>query len=117
MAEEHFDIRMEKMDDHTSTDKYAIIGYFSDKLRQHNEVVARMAAEIDPESANPAPSRVNGSPTIGTAPTTQQATPTISPAPSKVSYRLSNILADSRAEQWLLAFIAFLLFLNLICKE
>ena len=112
MADEQFNIRMEKMDDHTSTDKYAIIGYFESKQREHNKNVARVAAEVDPEAANPTPSKVIGSPTNCNCP---QSAPVA--AHRKVVYRKSHLLADSRAEHWLLALIAFLLFLNLICKD
>lgn len=109
MKEDQFDIRMEKVDDYTSNDKYAIIGYFREQQKKHNEVVARMAAQADPASALNAPAPQQ-SPTNGV--TTKQVVPS-----GKKHYRLSHILADSSADQWLLALIAFLLFLNLICKE
>ena len=35
----------------------------------------------------------------------------------KAHHSLSNILAESTAEQWLLVLIAFMLFINLICKS
>ena len=110
MAEEVFGIRMEKVNDHTSDSKYAIIGYFAEKQAKQYRSVARAAAEADPESAMEVP--------------TQQATPQQSPtnkapepARSAKSYTLSNILAESTADQWLLALIAFLLFINLICRS
>lgn len=110
MKEEVFGIRMEKMNDHTSNNKYAIIGFFAEKQRRQNELVSRAASAADPEAAQDVPAQRNAakkSPSNGTPVA----------APEKACCTLSNILAESTAEQWLLALIAFLLFINLICKS
>ena len=99
MREEVFDIRMEKVDDNTSDSKYAIIGYFAEKQKRHNDLIAYEAA--------------HGVPVKTTEPSNNGSVQTL----KRKHYTLSNILAESTAEQWLLAFIAFLLFINLLCKS
>lgn len=109
-TDEVFDIRMEKVDDHTSDSKYAIIGYFQKQQDIHNNAVARAAVEADPEAAM----------TVQAPRAAAKKSPTNQPvevAQAGKRYTVSNILAESTAEQWLLAFIAFLLFINLICKN
>lgn len=125
MTEEQFNIRMEKMDDHTSDSKYAIIGFFEEKQRKQNELISRAASAADPEAAQEVPTVVRNTPTaVRNIPpvslkrqSNQQNNMDPVATPIKVRYTLSNILSDSTAEQWLLALIAFLLFINIICKS
>lgn len=119
MKEEQFNIRMEKMDDHTSDSKYAIIGYFAEQQEKHNRMVARAAAKEDPISAIE-PVQVVSQERVTPVAAQQSATintPASQDAPVSVKHTITNIMAQSTAEQWLLAFIAFLLFINLICKN
>ena len=110
MTDEVFDIRMEKVNDHTSDSKYAIIGYFAEKQRKQNEVISDAASDADPEAALETPTQ----PKVD-----KQSPDNGKPADyrRKAHHSLSNILAESTAEQWLLVLIAFMLFINLICKS
>ena len=100
--DKEFAIRMEPQGKNPSGDeKYAIIGYFREKQRTQNMAVNHQAENVAPQSTTPASS---------------QETP-IKPVSRAGMSQAGNILANSTAEQWLLAFIAFLLFINLICRN
>ncbi len=109
-----FDIRIEKMDDHTSTDKYALIGYFRNKQQQQNKAAAQAATEAVVQENDPL-SAVASNPSAQKQLTGKYYN--ASPDAPFYTQRISHILAESTAEQWLLAFIAFLLFINIICKS
>lgn len=117
--EKEFDIKMEKISDSPdkTSSKYAIIGYFrakqqAPKMPVIQTPVAQVAAPVYQtpvvvqQAAIPAsPSVVKDQPVLDVN------------TPRNVVYKTFNILSKSTAEQWLLALIAFLLFIHLICRS
>lgn len=122
--DQEFAVRMEKTGKTPDGDeKYAIIGFFREKKRAENKTLNAAADKVVPPVITTATPVANtpASQKSSAAPTTPAGAPmqTYVPAyiPAELQNNAGNILASSRAEQWLLAFIAFLLFINLICKS
>lgn len=129
--DQEFAVRMEKTGKTPDGDeKYAIIGFFREKKRAENRTLNAAADKVVPPVIAPVATVANTpaaqkssamiTPTV-VMPTTPAGAPTQvyvpTYMPAELQNNAGNILASSRAEQWLLAFIAFLLFINLICKS
>lgn len=108
MKNQEFDIKMEKISDapDKTSSKYAIIGYFRSKQQETAKL------ESTSKSAD-----VNMQHVVSVA-SKQTIDNTSDISVKKESkHRSFCVFSKSTAEQWLLALIAFLLFIHLLCKS
>lgn len=118
MKDKEFDIKMEKVSDapDKSSSKYAIIGYFRAKQQSAAAQTAprqMINQKIEPSTVNEKAVAESASPQV-----IQSAVKETTNQPSKqdLKQKCFCILSKSTAEQWLLALIAFLLFIHLLCR-
>ena len=111
MKDKEFDIKMEKISDapDKTSSKYAIIGYFRSKQQEaiHQPVVRTANTTLQQPTSTISNTISNPVAIVDNIATSTKR---------ELKHRSFCILSKSTAEQWLLALIAFLLFIHLLCR-